>query len=84
VTLTTPDGTTKTLPSKGAFLAPAGSVVDMRTPGSGGFGAPAERERSAIGRDLLDGYVSEKAARRDYGIAEPQALRQAAEDDGHD
>jgi N-methylhydantoinase B len=83
VTLTTPDGTTKTLPSKGAFLAPAGSVVDMRTPGSGGFGPPAERERSAIGRDLLDGYVSEKAARRDYGIAEPQALRQAAED-GHD
>src|SRR6476620_11790759 len=38
VTLTTPDGTTRYLPSKGAFLAPAGSVVDMITPGSGGFG----------------------------------------------
>jgi len=78
VRLTTPDGTTKSLPSKGAFLAPAGSVVDMRTPGSGGFGPAAERERSAIGRDLLDGYVSAKAAQRDYGIADPEALRLAA------
>ena len=44
VTLTTPDGQSRNLPSKGAFQAPAGSVVDMVTPGSGGFGAPAERE----------------------------------------
>ena len=58
VTLTTPDGVTRHLPSKGAFLAPAGSVVDMITPGSGGFGAPAKRARAAIGRDLADGYVS--------------------------
>jgi N-methylhydantoinase B len=78
VTLTTPDGRTKALPSKGAFLAVAGSRVDMRTPGSGGFGAPAERQHSAIGRDLLDGYVSDDAVRRDYGIAEPESLRQAA------
>src|SRR5581483_111626 len=43
-TLTTPDGVSRSLPSKGAFLAPAGSVVDMITPGSGGFGPPAERD----------------------------------------
>ncbi len=78
VSLTTPDGKTKLLPSKGAFSAPAGSLVDMRTPGSGGFGAPKERQASEIGRDLLDGYVSGDAVRRDYGIAEPEALRQAA------
>jgi N-methylhydantoinase B len=77
VTLTTPDGATRHLPSKGAFAAPAGSLVDMRTPGSGGFGPPAERDRAAIGRDLLDGYVSEAAAQRDYGIADPEALRRA-------
>ena len=29
VTLTTPDGVTRHLPSKGAFAAPAGSVIDM-------------------------------------------------------
>jgi N-methylhydantoinase B len=78
VRLTTPDGITRDLPSKGAFAAPAGSVVDMITPGSGGFGPVAERDPAAIGRDLLDGYVSAAAARRDYGIAEPEALRKAA------
>jgi N-methylhydantoinase B len=83
VTLTTPSGPSRHLPSKGAFAAPAGSVVDMITPGSGGFGWPDERERAAIGRDLLDGYVSAAAATRDYGIADPETLRQqaAAEDD---
>ena len=78
VTLTTPDGATRHLPSKGAFAAPAGSVIDMITPGSGGFGPVAERDPAAIGRDLLDGYVSAAAAERDYGIADPEALRKAA------
>ena len=78
VTLTTPDGATRRLPSKGAFNAPAGSVIDMVVPGSGGFGPPAERDPAAIGADLLDGYVSERAAREDYGIAEPETLRAAA------
>jgi N-methylhydantoinase B len=49
----------------------------MRTPGSGGFGPPAERDRAAIGRDLLDAYVSEAGAQRDYGVADPEALRRA-------
>jgi N-methylhydantoinase B len=78
VKLTTPDGVTRDLPSKGAFAAPAGSVIDMITPGSGGFGAVAERDPAAIGRDLLDGYVSAGSAARDYGVAEPETLRKAA------
>jgi N-methylhydantoinase B len=78
VTLTTPDGNTRILPSKGAFAAPAGSVIDMITPGSGGFGPPAERASAAIGRDLLDGYVGDAAAKRDYGIADPDNLRRTA------
>jgi N-methylhydantoinase B len=82
VTLATPDGQTRNLPSKGAFNAPAGSVVDMITPGSGGFGPVGERDPAAIGRDLLGGYVSEQAARDHYGISDPQALKaQAAKDD---
>jgi N-methylhydantoinase B len=83
VTLTTPDGTSRHLPSKGAFLAPAGSVVDMITPGSGGFGAPPKRDPAAIGRDLLDGYVTPAAARDAYAVGDPAALRAAAaaEDD---
>lgn len=78
VTLTTPDGVTRHLPSKGAFAAPAGSVIDMITPGSGGFGPVVERDPGAVGRDLLDGYVSAEAAKRDYHIADPEALRKAA------
>src|SRR5262249_46804813 len=71
VTLPTPDGQTRHLPSKGAFAWPTGVVVDMITPGSGGFGAPGERDPAQIGRDLLDGYVTTTAAARDYGIADP-------------
>ena len=78
VTLATPDGAVRHLPSKGAFLAPAGSVVDMVVPGSGGFGPVEQRDPRAIGRDLLDGYVSVAAAKKDYGIADPEALRKAA------
>ena len=79
VKLTTPEGATRHLPGKGAFNAPAGAVIEMITPGSGGFGAVTARDSAAIGRDLLDGYVSAAAAKRDYGVADPQALREAAE-----
>jgi len=78
VILTTPDGITRSLPSKGAFAAPAGSIIDMLTPGSGGFGPASERDKTVIGRDLLDGYVSASAATRDYGVTEPDDLLKAA------
>jgi N-methylhydantoinase B len=78
VTLTTPDGITRSLPSKGAFAVPGGSIIDMLTPGSGGFGPASERDKTVIGRDLLDGYVSASAAIRDYGITEPDDLLKAA------
>ncbi len=79
VTLTTADGHQRSLPSKGAFPASAGSVVDMITPGSGGFGPVVQRDRSAIGRDLADGYITLDAARRLYGVADAEALLQVAE-----
>ena len=75
VTLTTPDGKSRKLPCKGAFQAPAGSVIDMITPGSGGFGVPAKRAPAAIGRDLLDGYVTSDGATRDYGVVNPGELQ---------
>ena len=78
VTLSTPDGVIRHLPSKGAFAAPAGSVIDMITPGSGGFGPVDERSASAIARDLLDGYVTASAAVRDYGVSDPEDLRRMA------
>lgn len=74
VTITTPDGKSRHLPSKGAFQAPAGSVIDMITPGSGGYGTAGERDPALIGKDLLDGYVTSNAAREHYGITAPDAL----------
>jgi N-methylhydantoinase B len=78
VTLATPDGASRRLPSKGAFKAPAGSVIDMVVPGSGGYGPVEQRDPAAVGRDLLEGYVTERAAREAYGVADPEALRAAA------
>ncbi len=66
VTITTPDGAMRNLPSKGAFKAPAGSVIDMLTPGSGGFGDPADRDEAAIEADLAEGYVTTDGVARDY------------------
>jgi len=82
VTLTMPDGASRRLPSKGAFMVPAGSVIDMITPGSGGFGEPSRRDLAAIARDLIDGYISERAAREDYGVFDPAALCAATKKDG--
>ena len=74
VVLTTPDGKSRSLPSKGAFQAPAGSVIDLATPGSGGYGPASERDPGAIARDLADGYVSAEAARSEYGVADAAGL----------
>jgi N-methylhydantoinase B len=53
--------------SKGAFIAPSGSLLTIDVPGSGGFGPPAERDRAALLEDVIDGYVSPESADRDYG-----------------
>ncbi len=63
-----PDGTIKRVPSKGAFTAPSGSLVILDVPGSGGFGPPQERDPALLRRDLIDGYVTEAAAERDYQV----------------
>jgi len=81
VTLTTPDGLSRRLPGKGAFAAPAGSTIEMITPGSGGFGPASGRDPAAVGCDLLDGYVSATSAEDDYGISDPEALRKSAAED---
>jgi N-methylhydantoinase B len=63
-----PDGSSRRLVSKGGFVAPAGSRVVMEAPGSGGYGPPSGRHRAQLAEDVRDGYVTEAAARRDYGM----------------
>ena len=67
--LIAPNEGPRTLTSKGGFLAPAGSLVVVEAPGSGGYGPAAERDRAALSEDLLDGYVTPAEAHRLYGVA---------------
>jgi N-methylhydantoinase B len=47
-------------------LAP-GDVVELRTPGGGGYGDPKARERENVARDVRLGYVSKGEAEEVYG-----------------
>jgi N-methylhydantoinase B len=66
--LIAPRSNGRKLTSKGGFLAPAGSLVVMEAPGSGGYGPPSGRDRTALCEDLLDGYVTPAKARQIYGV----------------
>jgi N-methylhydantoinase B len=70
----------KPAPGKGGFDVPSGGGIRMEAPGSGGYGPVAERDTAAVRRDLLDGYVTPEAARRDYGV-DPDALLAESGDD---
>jgi N-methylhydantoinase B len=61
-------GNPRRLNSKGGFQAPAGSLVVVEAPGSGGYGLPSARDPTALSEDLLDGYVTPVGVRRDYGF----------------
>lgn len=71
IELIAPNTNARKLTSKGGFLAPAGSLVAMEAPGSGGYGPAAERDPAALVEDLLDGYITPAAALRDYGYKSP-------------
>ena len=73
VSVRRPDGETHYPPSKGTFMAPAGSVVTLEAPGSGGFGHPSGRNLTSLCDDVIDGYVTVMAAKRDYGV-DPSAV----------
>ncbi len=45
----------------------AGDRVQVNTPGGGGYGDPAKRDRAAIRRDVELGYYSEAEAREKFG-----------------
>jgi len=67
-------GNSRVLNSKGAFTVPSDGQVVFDSPGSGGYGPPAERDADALRGDMINGYVSADAARRDYGITDPLAF----------
>ncbi|SFZ83370.1 N-methylhydantoinase B [Devosia enhydra] len=50
------------------FLARAGDIVTIMTPGGGGYGDPLDRPPAEVLADVRYGYVSREGARRDYGV----------------
>ena len=45
----------------------AGDRITVLTAGGGGYGPPSERDPALVEEDLLDGFISEQAAREVYG-----------------
>jgi N-methylhydantoinase B len=55
--------------SKGeGYVLKPGDVVQVRTPGGGGYGDPRARARSKVIEDLRRGYLSREDAVRDYAF----------------
>ena len=50
-----------------AILEP-GDVLEIRSAGGGGRGDPLQRPTARVARDVVGGYVSVEAARREYGV----------------
>ena len=65
------DGSLAHLKSR-AVLKP-GELLKLHFPGGGGFGRPEARAPEAIQRDIDAGYISEAAAKADYGYESPEA-----------
>jgi N-methylhydantoinase B len=64
------NGASTELSSKTANIALAdGESVRLETSGGGGYGAPFERPRGSIERDVRDGKISLEAARQAYASA---------------
>lgn len=63
-------GGERPLPPKGANLRlAANETLVLTTSGGGGLGAPADRDRRAVSKDVREGFVSEECARTRYGLA---------------
>ena len=69
LTLISPDGTARALPSKVPYArVKAGDRLISTGPCGGGYGPPFQRDPAAVLRDVLDGLIPEATAARDYGV----------------
>lgn len=69
VAIRTPDGKTAHILKVNAKTIPNGTVIRTHTGGGGGYGDPFKRDPARVRMDVLDGYVTVKAAKKQYGVA---------------
>ncbi|MGL4322825.1 MAG: hydantoinase B/oxoprolinase family protein [Beijerinckiaceae bacterium] len=62
------DGVQHAMRSKGAQTVLAGERLMIHTPGGGGIGAPHQRQRAALEKDVRDEFISAGAAAKIYGV----------------
>lgn len=62
------DGTP--MAGKGRQPVPEGRRVKLAFPGGGGYGPAAERDKTAVRRDLALGYISAATAKEAYGLSD--------------
>jgi N-methylhydantoinase B len=67
IALVGPDGVERALLGKGAFTAPPDARIRLRAPGAGGYGDSGGRDLERLRDDVINGYVTEAAARAEYG-----------------
>ena len=67
-TTTLPDGSVEHPLKMRAREFPAGTVVETRTGGGGGYGDPKARAFEEVLADVRQGYISVQAAWNDYGV----------------
>jgi N-methylhydantoinase B len=60
------DGTLQPFTGKGTISVPGNGRLQIDLPGGGGFGAPADRDRDALARDVEHGIVTPTAAEAAY------------------
>ncbi len=68
-----PDGSRDEIPANATIRVRAGSVIEARNAGGGGYGLPSERAPELVDADVLNGVVSESAARETYLARESSA-----------
>ena len=67
-TILNPDGNAEHLGSKVMREIERGDVVSYRLAGAGGYGDPADGDPQAVGEDVAEGYLSQEAASKTYGV----------------
>jgi N-methylhydantoinase B len=55
-------------PTSGRYEMRAGERFLLQSAGGGGYGNPRARDAAALAHDVAEGYVSQGAAARDYGV----------------
>jgi N-methylhydantoinase B len=60
----------------GSIPLKPGQVVEIVTPGGGGFGAPSKRPAEAVARDIAEGRITAEFAAKTYGQPATAAVRQ--------